>query len=338
MNPPSSPPPSHDPGLLEKKVQQLTTLLSLNTAISASTDIHSVLRLVSLAARQAVNAEASALLLLDVKTRQLYFETAAGEKSRQVREMRVPLGQGIAGWVAERGESLLINDPYQDPRFFKEADQKSGFTTRNLLCVPIKLKHSESTLSDQIVGVLEVLNKREGAFTPDDQEVIQFVANQAAVTIENSRLFKTLRITLAKLKILQVTSDVTGAKPVTRRILIVDDDPLHVQVVSQFLTEHGFEVQTAKNGEEAVHYLKHADPDLCLCLIDMVMPGLDGNAVVNESLRNHPEIPLFIITSNPNHLEVSRALMKGASEVIVKPLTPDYLLNRVLVKIEAALH
>ena len=104
MTPPDPTPSAADSEVLRQKIEQLTTLISLNTVMSAKTDLHSVLRLVGVAARRAVNAEGSALLLLDPKTRELYFEVAEGEKSRQVREVRVPIGQGIAGWVAEHGK------------------------------------------------------------------------------------------------------------------------------------------------------------------------------------------------------------------------------------------
>ena len=321
---------------LREKVQQLTTLISLNTAVSANTDLHSVLRLVSLAARQAINAEASAILLVDPKTRELYFETAAGGKSQQVREIRVPLGQGIAGLVAEGGKPEIVNDPYHDPRFFHEADKRSGFLTRNLLCVPIRLKHPASTQTEQIVGVLEVVNKRvEGGFSKDDLYIIELVANQAAVTIENSRLLRSLRLALDKLH--RLKGSVGEVSIQTRTILIVDDDPLHLKVVASFLTQHGFEVHCAPTGQEAIEFARRTDTDLCLCLLDMVMPDKDGLAVLTEVLRIQPHLPVFIVTSQPNKAEVSRALMKGASEVILKPLTPDYLLNRVLVKIEAAI-
>ncbi|HPG32197.1 MAG TPA: PP2C family protein-serine/threonine phosphatase, partial [bacterium] len=99
-------------------------------------------------------------------------------------EIRVPVGKGIAGWVAENDKPLIIEDVSKDERFYKKADEKSTFKTKSILCVPLKVK-------DKIIGVLQVLNKRGGnPFNNDDLTLFSVMAHMAALAIENARLIK----------------------------------------------------------------------------------------------------------------------------------------------------
>lgn len=138
------------------------------------------------AAARLLDAETGSLLLIDPETQDLYFEVALGEKGDSLKTIRLKKGQGIAGWVAETGEPALVHDASSDPRFFKEADKKSAFVTRNMLCVPVKTK--EKTL-----GVLQAVNKINGAFEEADIEILNALANQVAVAVENANLYEELK-------------------------------------------------------------------------------------------------------------------------------------------------
>jgi phosphoserine phosphatase RsbU/P len=131
-------------------------------------------------------AETSSLLLLNDEESELTFEVATGEPGEGVREMRIPANQGIAGWVVEHGEAVVVDDVASDSRFYSGVDQHSGFQTRSILAVPLSLR-------DRTIGVVEVCNKRYGArFTERDRELAYALAAQAAVAIENARLYKKL--------------------------------------------------------------------------------------------------------------------------------------------------
>ncbi|MEM1349464.1 MAG: GAF domain-containing protein, partial [Myxococcota bacterium] len=97
-------------------------------------------------------------------------------------EIRLQLGQGIAGWVALTGKSLNIRDAYRDPRFNPKVDESTGYLTRNILCQPIR------NLQGDIIGVIQVLNRRRGNFSDEDEYLLSAIASQAAVAIENSKL------------------------------------------------------------------------------------------------------------------------------------------------------
>ena len=97
-------------------------------------------------------------------------------------EIRLPIGKGLAGFVAEKGETILIPDTYADPRFNPEIDKQSGYRTRNMLCMPMKNKDGK------LIGVFQLLNKKEGAFDAEDVNFIDAFSAHASVAIENARL------------------------------------------------------------------------------------------------------------------------------------------------------
>ncbi|MEA3341294.1 MAG: GAF domain-containing sensor histidine kinase, partial [Chloroflexota bacterium] len=101
-------------------------------------------------------------------------------------DLRVRPGQGVAGWVAERGESVVVNDVREEPRFFSGIDEQTGFSTTSLLAAPLWAR-------DRVIGVLEVVNKRQGQFDEYDLLLVETLAASAASVIENARLTKTLR-------------------------------------------------------------------------------------------------------------------------------------------------
>jgi len=99
---------------------------------------------------------------------------------------RLAVGQGIAGWVAEKGEAAIIKDAQSDPRFFRGADEKSAFRTRNMICVPVRSR-------DRVIGVLQAINKKQGRFDELDRDGLSALASQVAVAVENAALYQELR-------------------------------------------------------------------------------------------------------------------------------------------------
>lgn len=170
------------------KEEQLRTLTKLSAILNSTLDPKEVQKRAMEAATELMNAEVGSLLLVDEKNNELYFEVALGEKGAQVKEIRLKIGEGIAGWVAQQGEPLIVEDVQKDPRFAKKADKKSSFVTRNMICVPVRIK-------DKTIGVLQAINKEEGAFAQEHLELFQMLANQVGIAIENARLMEDLRQT-----------------------------------------------------------------------------------------------------------------------------------------------
>jgi two-component system NtrC family sensor kinase len=123
----------------------------------------------------------------------LVFEAAVGPRSEKIKSLRVPLGQGIAGWVVREGQRLLVPDVGKDPRFYPGIDGGTGFVTRSLLAVPLKVK-------GKVIGVIEAVNKTEGYFSQADVALLSAMAQPAAIAIENAQLYKDLQDRMEELK------------------------------------------------------------------------------------------------------------------------------------------
>jgi HD-GYP domain-containing protein (c-di-GMP phosphodiesterase class II) len=166
----------------EERARQLVTLTELSRILNSTLEHKAVKRRAMEAATQLMKAEVGSLLLIDEETNRLYFEVALGEKEETVKTFHLKMGEGIAGWVAQHGEPLIVNDAQSDPRFFREVDKKSKFTTKNVICVPVKVK-------EKLIGVLEAINKLDGeTFTEEDLTLFQSLADQVAVALDNARL------------------------------------------------------------------------------------------------------------------------------------------------------
>lgn len=171
---------------IEEKAERLSLLSRLGQILNSSLDPREVRERAMEAATQLMKAEVGSLLLIDEGTRKLYFEVALGEKEEMVKTIFLNFGEGIAGWVAEKGEPAVVNDPEKDPRFFKGVDDRTDFKTRNLLCVPVKIK-------DRTIGVLEAINKRGGEdFDEEDLSLFQSLSDQVAIALDNARLYQEL--------------------------------------------------------------------------------------------------------------------------------------------------
>ena len=162
--------------------KQLMTLTVLSQILNSTLEHRTVRRRAMQAATELMKAEVGSLLLIDEETNRLYFEVALGDKEETVKAFHLEMGEGIAGWVAKFGEPLIVHDAQSDPRFFGEVDKKSKFTTKNVICVPVKVK-------EKTIGVLEAINKLGGeTFSEEDLTIFQSLADQVAVALDNARL------------------------------------------------------------------------------------------------------------------------------------------------------
>lgn len=169
--------------------EHLLKLLEFSKLLNSTLDINEIRERAILASMELVNCEAGSLLLYDDEKEELYFDVALGERAHRIKTIRLKLGQGIAGWVAQHRKPEIINDVQNDPRFFRGADKKSGFITKNMICLPVMSK-------DKLLGVLQAINKKEGLFTEYDLELLLALSSQIAVSIENAKLYEELKETL----------------------------------------------------------------------------------------------------------------------------------------------
>ena len=169
---------------LTGRVQKLTSILEVAKAMTAKRDLDSLLPLILDEAAKVVDADRCSLFLLDRERRELWTKIAQGASA----EIRVPLGSGIAGLVAETGEVIKLDDAYADGRFNRTIDRSTGYRTQTVLCVPMR------DAAGEVTGVIQALNKQGGAaFTAEDEELLLALGGQAAVAIENAVLHQEIQ-------------------------------------------------------------------------------------------------------------------------------------------------
>ncbi len=178
---------------LARRVEEAATLDRIAREFTATLDAQRVLRLVLEQVESTMGAEASTLMTLDTQTSELVFQIPMGSKADQLQGYRLPVGQGVAGWVAQHARPLRVDDAEHDARYSQSVDQASGFHTRSILCVPMQLQ-------ERVTGVIEVMNKKVGCFNDDDERLLTSVAQWAAIAIENARLYQDLARSMDELK------------------------------------------------------------------------------------------------------------------------------------------
>ncbi|MCS6798491.1 MAG: GAF domain-containing protein [Myxococcota bacterium] len=164
---------------LERERARTAALREVGLALGSTLDLDELLGLVVDRVSRLMGADRSTLYLLDETGQWLVSRVAQGDRVQRI-ELRV--GEGIAGWVAQHGLAQRVTDAYLDARFDPEWDRRTGYTTRSVLCVPMR------TPDGRIIGVLQCLNKQTGAFDAEDEELLGALAAQAAVSVQNSRL------------------------------------------------------------------------------------------------------------------------------------------------------
>lgn len=161
-------------------------LQEITTWVSSVLDLDQLLELIINTVTTMMRAKASSLLLLDHKTRKLYFKVATGEKKEEVRKFEINLGQGIAGHVALTGEPLLIPDVRKDDRWYKRISESIGFETRSIACVPMKV-------GKEIIGVVEIIDKDDGGEIQEkDMQTLTAFAALASMAVANARKIRSV--------------------------------------------------------------------------------------------------------------------------------------------------
>ncbi len=165
--------------LVEGRVDKLNRLIEASRIINSTLDLDKLLGLILDAAAKSIEADRGTLYLVDPMKQELWSKVLQGSN---MVEIRLPVGKGIAGYVAQTGETINIPDAYKDSRFNPDIDKRTGYRTRNVLCMPMKNKDGK------IIGVFQLLNKKEGAFRSEDEQFIDAFSAHASIAIENARL------------------------------------------------------------------------------------------------------------------------------------------------------
>lgn len=178
--------PQHERDILRLKLEH-AIYADLARALTSTLDLSQVLEIIMEKVSELLKPRNWSLLLTEADGLSLRFEVIVGEGAEGIRGKTLALGEGIAGWVAQTGESLLVQDAQSDERFCRRFDDMCAFTTRSLIAVPLKNK-------GKVLGVIELVNRvEEGGFTDLDRHSLETLAEYAAIAIHNAALFQELQ-------------------------------------------------------------------------------------------------------------------------------------------------
>ncbi len=198
----------------------VAALLRATTTLGQSLDLETTLRAVMEQARDLMQADRSTLFLLSKETNELWTKVAKAD-GKTLMEIRIPANKGIAGYVASTGQTLNINDAYTDPRFDPSTDHRTGYETRNMLCMPVYNAKGE------LIGVTQLINKNQGSFTNSDEEFLRAFNAQAGIALQNSQLFENVLVEKQYQKdILQSLTDVVISTDMQGRIVTINEAAL----------------------------------------------------------------------------------------------------------------
>jgi diguanylate cyclase (GGDEF)-like protein len=175
--------------------QELTIFHDVAKALTSSLDLDSILQTIMDKMAEYFRPDNWSLLMLDEERDELYFAIAVGPAAESLKNVRLKVGEGIAGWVAKNGEQVVVPDVYTDVRFAKRIDEMTKWETRSIICVPLRSKH-------RVLGVIQLINVNMEGFS-DHEFFLQSLCDFAAIAIENANSVK-------KIQDLTITDDCTG--------------------------------------------------------------------------------------------------------------------------------
>ncbi|MHB8539684.1 MAG: sensor domain-containing diguanylate cyclase [Candidatus Acidiferrales bacterium] len=160
---------------------EVSVFHELGKALTSSLQLDQVLRTIMEKINEVLRPDTWSLLLMDTEKQELYFEIATGEGADALKDVRIKLGQGIAGWVAQTGEVVVVPDTRKDSRFFSQVDEKTKTQTQSIVAVPVRFR-------DQCLGVIELINcVGDTGFSARELALLEALADYAAIAIENAR-------------------------------------------------------------------------------------------------------------------------------------------------------
>ncbi|MGC1292673.1 MAG: sensor domain-containing diguanylate cyclase [Candidatus Acidiferrales bacterium] len=166
---------------VEPDANEVSVFHELGKALTSSLQLDQVLRTIMEKINEVLHPDTWSLLLMDTEKQELYFESPTGQGPEAHKDVPIKLGQGIAGWVAQTGEVVVVPDTRTDSRFFAQVDDKTKMQTRSIVAVPVRFR-------DQCLGVIELINCiGEEGFSPRELALLEALADYAAIAIENAR-------------------------------------------------------------------------------------------------------------------------------------------------------
>lgn len=282
-----------DAGQTEAHDIRLDLLYEVGKRASSASEVSKMVDEIVTMTRQTLRASASSVLLIDEERQELLFEFADGAAGGVLKQVRLGIQSGIAGWVARHGCPIIVNDVTRDKRFFADVDKATGFVTRAIMCAPLVTR-------GKVIGVVEVLNKLDGSdFNEQDLETLVAVGATAAIAIENSKLHQSV-IDGYKGTMKALAAAIDAKDPYTRG---------HSQRVVEYALLGGVALSFSQEELEVLEYASILHDIGKIGIADSILskPG-HLNAEEYNAFLEHPVIGANIIDGIP-FLNAVRALV-----------------------------
>lgn len=178
--------------LLNKKITHFQKLLEISMYLHSTLNIETLIKRAIAVSKDVFESEDASLMLWDEENQYLYFEYIESSAAEALKNLKIKKGEGIAGFVLQSGKPAIVNDAEKDPRFSKKGDAVSNIKTKNILCAPL-------VAENKTIGVIEIINKKNGEFADEDQFLCTALANIIAAAIDNAELHKKAQEDLKKI-------------------------------------------------------------------------------------------------------------------------------------------
>ncbi len=314
----------------------------VSKTLTSSLELNDILTTIMKKARKLIKAETWSILLVDEETGELVFEKITGKKEdkKKIRKIRLKIGEGIAGWVAQEGVPVVVPDVSIDERFYPRVDKETDFKTKSLMCVPIRSKGA-------ILGVLEIINNTTGEpFTKEDLNLLMRLVDHAALAIERASLYQ-------KMADLSVTDDLTklfNTRYLDRTLLIeiarskrhssslslifmdvdhfknINDNYGHL-VGSKLLVEMGqllirslrtIDIVARYGGDEFVIVLPQTAPAAALQIAERIRRSIERNIFLKKEGYSLRLTASFGVASYPESAQSKEDLLRLADEAMYR--------------------
>lgn len=317
----------------EERLESYRRLLAISQDLTSTLDLCTLLDVIVNAARDLTRTEATSILLLDNKTGDLYFEAVTGSKSEEIKRIVVP-PDSLAGWVAREGRAQIINDVSRDQRFSPKSDASTGFHTRAMIAVPLKVK-------DRTIGVLEAINRLDNSpFVEEDVELMLTLGAQAAVAITNAELFQQSDLISEMVHELRtpLTSIVAYSELMLRREIPPAQARSFVETINQEalslsnMTNAFLELSRLQSGRIRMEMVNFNLADLVREVMQLLHPQTDERGLTLSATlpdqdafvtADRDRIRQVLVNLTSNAIKYNRDA--GTVNILVEPLTVQYL-------------
>ncbi|MBI4427642.1 MAG: SpoIIE family protein phosphatase [Ignavibacteriales bacterium] len=290
-------------------IRRLEYLIEASKQLNTTFDLEKLLGIILNLALRNLDAERGTIYLIDEERKELWSKVLKGAR---LVEIRLPIGTGISGFVAKTGKTVLISDASKDKRFYSGIDKKSGFQTKTMLCMPMRNR------AKKIIGVFQIINKRQGQFTEEDKMFLTAFSDHASLAIENARLYQ------ASIEKERVEKELSIAAEIQQRLL-----PDQIPAIKEYdVAAAAFPCRTI--GGDFYDVVQLDEHLFAIVMADVSGKGIPASLLVSTL---HASFRAYIQSQTD-----LAALVTKLNKIVFDNTTPDKFITFFIMTLDASTH